>query len=135
MEKITNKRIISLSEIENTIRDIRSVLTNDLVDSGWKSKNRKVVLSEHSLHAVEAMFHLLGKEQSGLIPAYNISSEGNEHWWLENHDRMIFDPTIDCSDLDNYLNIYTNSNYLLNIALSKNSKIVIERVSELRRKN
>lgn len=123
---------MSLSVIENTIKHVRAVLTNDLVDSGWKEKNREVNLSEHSAHVVEAIFFLLGMSKSGLIPCYRINDDGSKRWWLENSDGYIFDPIFDNRKSDIQILDYQRYAFGFNLinGPSRKARIIIERYNE-----
>lgn len=125
---------MSLSVIENTIKHVRAVLTNDLVDSGWKEKNREVNLIEHSAHVVEAIFFLLGRSKSGLIPCYRINDDGSKSWWLEDSNGYIFDPTFDsskcCIQSNDYQKHASAYNLIDHSRISRKARIIIERYNE-----
>jgi hypothetical protein len=122
----------TLVTIENTIKHVRNVLTNDLVDPNWKENNRKVSIGEHSAHAVEAIYFLIGMSKSGLIPAYHLNKDDTEYWWLETDDGCIFDPTFDNSkcDIQLYEEHMSGTNLIGYGEPSKKARIIIERYNE-----
>ena len=85
-----NKNITSIR------KTFRLKKAKELLSQYWFIKNKKGKI--HSIGfcyiATEALFHLIGGEKSGYFPCY-YKIKNESHWWLQNKDGHILDPTMD----------------------------------------
>lgn len=83
-------------DIPKLIKEIQSVLTNDLLTPKYAQLPRQSKTEGHCYAASEALYHMLGGKTAGYVPQVASFIENNEkltHWWLKNQDGQIFDPT------------------------------------------
>lgn len=84
-----------MDKINYLIEQIQSVLTDDLLSSDWKRYIRTGDFhptTGHCYAASEALYHLLGGKEKGYTPQVGKSANGT-HWWLEDKNENILDPT------------------------------------------
>lgn len=73
---------------------IRSVLSDDLLKPAYRDQPRRTPTAGHCYAASEALYHLLGGREAGLVPVVLRHEEG-PHWFLRADDGSILDPTAD----------------------------------------
>ena len=76
------------------IKKIKENLTPDLLKPEYVSLNKTNPTYGHCYTACEALYHLLGGEQSGLDIYRARDAEGVVHWWLKDGVELL-DPTKD----------------------------------------
>jgi SAM-dependent methyltransferase len=79
---------------ELTIHRIQRVLTPELLKGGYSGENSEAgTFFGHCYTATEALYYLLGKEDSGFVPWQARHNEDVTHWWLQNDSGDRLDPT------------------------------------------
>ena len=81
--------------IDSLKMKIQSKLTPDLLKPEYKSYNKFVPAFGHCYVASEALYHLSGGKASGLSVKRARDDFQITHWWLEDSQGNIFDPTAD----------------------------------------
>lgn len=81
------------AEYDAIIKMIISVLTKDLLKKELADNNVAHPLYGHCYVSAEALYHILGGKGSGWKPHRGRDYAGVVHWWLENTDGEILDPT------------------------------------------
>jgi len=76
--------------MQDLIKRIQSVLEPSLLKKGYEGSHR---LSGHCYAASEALYHALGGQDSEWFPVRARDDENITHWWLENEEGEILDPT------------------------------------------
>lgn len=80
------------------IKRIQSVLKPSLLKKGYGGEHP---LSGHCYAASEALYHALGGRVSSWFPVRAKDDTGIVHWWLEDEEGRILDPTAaQYTDLD-----------------------------------
>lgn len=75
---------------------VRASLTPDLLKPEYRERNKDNPFYGHCYVASEALFHLLNQHgDRDWHPVRARDNEGTVHWWLENKDGWILDPTED----------------------------------------
>jgi hypothetical protein len=78
-------------KIQETMKSIKKHLSPDLLKPEYRGNDNPYY--GHCYVATEALYHLLGGEKSGLYPVRARDDKGVVHWWLEDDDGNIYDPT------------------------------------------
>lgn len=69
------------------------VLSPDLLKPEYRNQPGNPTFG-HCYAAAEAVYHLLGGRQAGLVPMHGRDGQGITHWWLRSAEGII-DPTAD----------------------------------------
>jgi len=80
-----------MDTISFLVKTIRENLTPDLLRGKYRSG---VGVAGHCYVAAETLYHMLGGKASGLKP-HNGRLGDVQHWWLEDSNGIIIDPTAD----------------------------------------
>ena len=76
------------------IAQIQKVLSPDLLKPEFRAMyNPSNPMAGHCYAASEALYHLLGGTKSGYTPHRGKDELGITHWWLQNSNGKIVDPT------------------------------------------
>lgn len=117
------------------INKIQSVLSDDLLNDNWKKIIKKEInhpTAGHCYAASEALYHILGGKEKGFKPF--VSKHKNKtHWWIEDKNGNILDPTAEQFYFKNELPPYKNkrgNGYLTKLP-SKRAQIIINRVNSI----
>ena len=78
---------------ERYIALIQNVLSPDLLKPEYRELNIGNPMYGHCYAATEALFHLIGGLDSGWFPVRGKDENGITHWWLQNQEDLIADPT------------------------------------------
>lgn len=76
------------------IANIRNVLSDDLLKPAYRRQPNRTPTSGHCYAASEALYHLLGGREAGLVPMV-LRHEGGPHWFLRTAHGAFLDPTSD----------------------------------------
>ena len=85
-------------DVHTIIDRIQSVLSDDLLTTYWKERLEKEdhdPTAGHCYAAAEALYHFLGGKHSHYIPHVGKIDEDGTHWWLQDKNGNILDPTAD----------------------------------------
>jgi len=85
-------------DVHTLIERIQSVLSPDLLTDYWAERVEKEdhhPTAGHCYAAAEALYHLLGGKHSRYTPQVGKIDEEGTHWWLEDKEGNILDPTAD----------------------------------------
>ena len=77
---------------DTLVQQVRDNLTPDLLKPGYGGDNP---VQGHCYVASEALYHLVGGARSGLKPKRMRMPDGAVHWWLEDAEGNVIDPTHD----------------------------------------
>lgn len=69
------------------VRSIQAHLTPDLLKPQYRGS--EIPYYGHCYVASEALYHALGGEDSGWVPARARDGNGIVHWWLEKDDQIL----------------------------------------------
>jgi hypothetical protein len=78
---------------EDGIQKIVGVLSPDLLKKDYREANKTNETYGHCYAASEALYHMLGGKNGGLVPMNGRDSNGVVHWWLRSKDGRFIDPT------------------------------------------
>jgi hypothetical protein len=79
----------------NVVRAVRNSLDDTLLKPEYRDRPDRHPVAGHCYTAAEAVYHLLGGRESGLVPV-NIRHEGDSHWYLKDiNTGRIIDPTVE----------------------------------------
>lgn len=125
----------SSENIEDLIKKIQAVLTDDLLTPYWKDiikKEDNHPTAGHCYAASEALYHLIDGQKSRYTPHVGRTEDGT-HWWLQNKRNKILDPTIEQFYYKEKLPPYNNGRGtgFLTKSPSKRAQIIINRVNSL----
>jgi hypothetical protein len=83
------------SDAARLIQQIKSVLTPDLLKREYRSINEKNPMYGHCYAATEALYHLIkdSGQWSNYKPHRCKDDKGVTHWWLQDSENNILDPT------------------------------------------
>ena len=84
--------------IEAVIEAIQKSLTPDLLKPQFREGNKTNPFFGHCYHSAEALYHLirdlkLPEEYRRYRPCRGVDENNISHWWLQNDDGDILDPT------------------------------------------
>jgi len=84
--------------VEQVIDEIKKHLTPDLLKDQYRTDNVNNPLFGHCYHATEALYHIirdfqLPAEFMEFKPCRGIDESNIAHWWLQNEQGDILDPT------------------------------------------
>lgn len=77
--------------MDKTIGLIQENLTPDLLKPQYRGHHNKFY--GHCYVATEALYHSMGGKESGLLIYHGRDDLGIVHWWLEDNEGNIYDPT------------------------------------------
>jgi hypothetical protein len=80
---------------DEMIEDIQEVLTIDLLQPRFREAAKKNKFCGHCYAASEALYHMMGAKDSGYTPTRAQDADGIVHWWLQDDEGNILDPTAD----------------------------------------
>jgi uncharacterized protein YegP (UPF0339 family) len=95
-ETLTDKDIFPVSKIEanNAIELIQQNLSEDLLQGQYTNKPENAHISWGLCSvATEALYFMLGGPKRGLTSYVAKDKDGTTHWWLQDKNGMILDPT------------------------------------------
>lgn len=73
---------------------IANVLSPDLLKKKYVCINKTNFMHGHCYAATEALYYLIGRDESGFAPIRGKDPDGITHWWLQNKKTgEILDPT------------------------------------------
>jgi hypothetical protein len=78
---------------EDAIGRILNVLTPDLLKKEYREVNKTNSTYGHCYAASEALYHMLGGKDAGLVPMTGRDANGVSHRWLRSKDGRIIDAT------------------------------------------
>jgi hypothetical protein len=81
------------SNRDHTIALLRSCLSEDLLHDKYREQDHP--MAGHCYVASEALYHLLGGSEQSFKPCCSRDAYGGVHWWLEDDDGHVLDPTFD----------------------------------------
>lgn len=117
-------------EISELIRAIQRVLTPDLLKKKYVEGNKNNPLFGHCYVATEALYYLL--KDKNFKPCRARDGEGSVHWWLQDDQSNILDPTAEQYTVRGLKPPYEKgrSGGFLTKKISKRAKIIVERVKD-----
>ena len=116
---------------EKIIKLIKNNLTPDLVKSQYRN-DRQALHSGQSYVASEALFHILGANDSLYSLHYGVDENSTVHWWLVNMTtKEILDTTCEQYTSEGKTPPYDNGvkAAFLTKKISKRGKIVIDKIN------
>lgn len=103
-------------------------MTDELLKPKYKNRKVNHKYYGHCFHATHALYHLLGGEEKGYHIFKVIDEKNISHYWLENSNGEIIDPTVEqYTDLGRPLP-YDNKNGRPSYRKPEAAEIIIERV-------
>ena len=84
--------VCSDESLRDLVQDVRSCLSEELRKKPYRDNPNP--MAGHCYVGSEALYHKLGGKSAGWTPQ-TIRHEGGPHWFLENKDGTIIDPTAD----------------------------------------
>lgn len=115
-------------DIGSLIAAIRENLTPDLLHEDDRYHGSGIGTAGHCYIASEALYHMLGGKGSGLKPC-NGRLGDTQHWWLEDGDGNVIDPTADQFP-DGFPYESGRGRGFLTAKPSKRARILMERITE-----
>jgi hypothetical protein len=117
------------------INNIQTVLSNDLLNNYWKNKIKKEKhhkTAGHCYAASESLYHLIGGKNSGYTPHVGKNKNNETHWWLQDKNGNILDPTFEQFYFKNENPPYDNGRGtgFLTKKPSKRASIIIEKIDK-----
>jgi len=122
--------------VQELISEIQSVLSPDLLSPFWQDivkKGDNHPTAGHCYAAAEALYHLIGGKRSHFIPQIARMNDEETHWWLQDKQGNILDPTAEQFYYKNETPPYENgrgTGFLTKIP-SKRAQTIIDRVNSL----
>ena len=126
---------MSIDKAQKAIQEIQDCLSPDLLKPQYRQKNTLISLYGHCYVAAESLYHMIGGSNSGFFPCRGRDAEGIVHWWLENNEGYILDPTEGQYTKSGKCPPYANGTRggFLTKDPSKRSAILMERIQERKR--